>query len=225
MQLVGSGNSWLDTARDAIFSLARSLRLKAEPMVRQMFASLDQVITTHGDADDRLAHTHYARQAIVTLGQLTTGTPYIEDVVERVAARAEQEVDDLESFASGREWIVQGDYAANAALSTIRFWRRLGAASFVAMCARSSCPDNAVALAQKIRDVVASKPELRRVVWMGQYCDMACTSGLVMCLDEPLVRDVAKTMLERLIARSTNRRHRTCVVEISVGHSRGPCSR
>jgi len=199
MQLVGTGNSWLDTACRAISSVASSLPAKAEPMVRQMFASLDQVIATHGDPDDRLAHTHYARQAIVMLGHLAAGTPFIEDVVQRVADRAKLEVDELQMFIDDRAWIVADDKAANFGLSTIRFWRRLGAASFVAMCARLSAPADASVLAQKVRDAVAAKPALRRVVWMGQYCDLASTLGLVACVDEPLVREVSKTMFDRLV--------------------------
>lgn len=204
MQLVGTGHSWLETATSALLDLTRSLPAKAEPMVRQMFTSLDQVVMKHGEIDDRLAHTHYARAVIVAIGNITTGAPDIADVVHRIADRVDQEATDLQAFVDGRMWIVKGDGPANAPLSTIRFWRRLGAASFVALCARPSFPDEAAALANKVRDALVAKPELRRIVWMGQYCDLASTLGLVACLDEAIVRDVAATILERLV-RNTDR--------------------
>lgn len=199
MQLVGTGHSWLETATAALSDLTTSLPANADPMVRQMFTSLDQVVAKCGDVDDRLAHTHYARAAIVAIGNVATDTPDIEDVVRRVADRIEQETSDLQDFVNGRAWIVRGDAPANAPLSTIRFWRRLGAACFVALCARSSRPDDAAALASMVRDALVAKPELRRVVWMGQYCDLACTVGLVACVDEAIARAIATTILERIV--------------------------
>jgi Caspase domain len=203
MQLVGTGHSWLEIASAALSDLTTSLPSRAEPMVRQMFTSLDQAVAKHGNVDDRLAHTHYARAAIVAIGQVA-GTPDIEDVIHRIADRVKQEVNDLQTFIDSRAWIVRGDAPANAPLSTIRFWRRLGAASFVALCARSSCPDDAEALANMVRDVIVAKPDLHRIVWMGQYCDLATTVGLMTCVDEAGARAVATTILDRL-ARNTDR--------------------
>lgn len=199
MQLVGTGHSWIETANAALADLTTSLPAKAEPMVRQMFTSLDQMVAKYGNIDDRLAHTHYARAVIVAIGHLVTGTPDIDDVVQRLADRIEQETNDLQEFVDARAWIVRGDAPANAPLSTMRFWRRLGAAAFVALCARASYPDGAAALATKVRDAVASKPELHRVVWMGQYCDVASTVGLVACVSEDVARAVSTTILDRLV--------------------------
>jgi hypothetical protein len=199
MQLVATGHPWLDTASAALAELTNSLPNKAEPMVKQMFTSLDQTVVKYGTVEDRLAHTHYARAVIVAVGKVTPVSLDIADVVRRVADRVDDEIRDLQAFFDQRAWIVRGDAPSNAALSTIRFWRRLGAASFVAMCARASRPDGALALANQVRTLVASKPELRRVVWMGQYCDLACTMGLVACVSDDVSRNVATAILERLI--------------------------
>jgi hypothetical protein len=202
MQLVGTGHPWLDTASAALAELVSSLPNKAEPMVRQMFTSLGQTVTKYGNAEDRVAHTHYARAVIVAIGHVAPGSLDIAEVVRQVAERIDDEMSDLKAFFDQRGWIVRGDAASNAALSTIRFWRRLGAASFVAMCARTSRPDSALELANQVRNVVASKPELRRVVWMGQYCDLAFTMGLVACVSDEVARNVATAILERLISKA-----------------------
>jgi hypothetical protein len=68
------------------------------------------------------------------------------------------------------------------------------------MCARASLPDRALELATRVRDLVVSKPALRRIVWMGQYCDIACTMGLVACVNEQIARDVATSILARLVS-------------------------
>jgi len=46
MQLVGTGHSWLEIAMAALSHVTASLPAKAEPMVRQMFTSLDQMAFT-----------------------------------------------------------------------------------------------------------------------------------------------------------------------------------
>ncbi|MGE0871408.1 MAG: caspase domain-containing protein [Kofleriaceae bacterium] len=199
MQLVGTGHAWLDTASAALAELTKSLPTKAEGMVKQMFTSLDQTVTKYGNADDRLAQIHYSRAVIVAVGQLAPGSFDIDEVVRLIADRIETEINDLQAFFDQRAWLVRGDAPSNAALSTIRFWRRLGAASFVALCARASRPQRALELANLVQSVVASKPELRRVVWMGQYCDLACTMGLIACVSDDVARNVATAILDRLI--------------------------
>ncbi len=200
MQLVGARHAWLESASAALNQLTTAVPNKAEPMVRQMFTSLEQTVTKYGNAEDRVAHTHYARAVIVALGGLGQGSLDIEDIVAQVADRIDGEIAELQDFSDQRAWLVKGDGPANAVLSTIRFWRRLGAASFVALCARASRPDRALELATRVRNIVASKPALHRMVWMGQYCDLAITIGLVACVSEDVARGVTATVVGRLIS-------------------------
>ena len=199
LNLIGSGKLWYRRAVGAARQIlddnvSRTAKVR---FVIQSLQSIGQRVERCGEDNDRLQLLQYLEEGLVILGAEGAHTGSEMEVVIELQSRLGSWLEEyLSSWSDNRGWLVDGPAAV--VLSPIRFWDVLGTTSLFAVGCRSHDRAQSDSLLAKVADVVDANPKLHRIVWQGQYPDIALAIGTVLPRSPNIAKTCSLALLERL---------------------------
>lgn len=201
LNLIGTETDWLSTSQDAVHEALQVLdHDDALSFLDQAIITLWERVSEFGGAIDRLNFARFG-QFIVTESGKAELTPHrvfskLLPCLADIAASLERDLVDWEAT---HGWFVKEDGPAGITTTSIRFWDRLGLAAFLATVSRTCGAAHTDSLAGTIARIVRDNVRLHRIVWMGQYTDLASTLSVVATFDSATTLSASKRCLERLL--------------------------